>query len=115
MVGTGRSKPTFNRLSDLALRASERIGRNMKAFVYILKSEIGSLYIGSTNDLKRRLKQHETGHTQTTRNWKIYELIFKQEYPNLLDARRMEKKMKNWKRKDYIEKIVRDGYNKTRL
>ena len=60
----------------------------MKAFVYILKSEIGSLYIGSTNDLKRRLKQHETGHTQTTRNWK---------------------------RKDYIEKIVRDGYIKTRL
>jgi len=40
----------------------------MKGIVYILKNKQGKFYIGSTDDLERRLNQYSNGYTQTTRN-----------------------------------------------
>ena len=84
----------------------------MAGYVYILKSQKGIFYVGSTNDLKRRLDQHCGGHTRTTKNRNILKLVFTQEFADLPEARRIERKIKSWKRKDYIEKIVQDGYIK---
>lgn len=81
-------------------------------YVYILKDNDGKFYVGSTDNLERRLSQHQAGHTQTTRNMIYPRLVFKQEYNNLKQARSIEKKIKNLKRKDYIEKIIKDGYIK---
>ncbi len=39
-------------------------------------------------------------------------LVLVQEFKSLLMARKIEIKIKNMKRKDYIEKIVADGYIK---
>jgi len=39
-------------------------------------------------------------------------LVFKQEFGSLAIARKIERKIKKLKRKDYIEKIVTDGYIK---
>lgn len=82
----------------------------MKAHVYILRDSNGKLYVGSTDDLVRRMIQHSSGHTQTTRNMKNVQLVLQQEYSDLLTARRIERKLKNLKRKDYLEKIVLGGY-----
>lgn len=83
-----------------------------QACVYILKSNSGKFYIGSTPNLERRLQQHASGHTQTTRNMKQFELVLKQDYPSLGMARKIELKLKKLKRKDYVEKIVKEGYIK---
>ena len=83
------------------------------AYVYILKNQDGRFYIGSTVDLFRRITQHLRGHTQTTRNMGEVTLVFKQEFASLPLARRAERKLKALKRKDYIEKIIKDGYIKT--
>ena len=82
----------------------------MKAWVYILKNASDRFYIGSTDDVQRRLKQHLTGSTQTTRNMGTFELVLTQGYDSLRQARKVERKLKNLKRKDYIEKIVKEGY-----
>lgn len=79
-------------------------------YVYILQDKREKYYVGSTVDLGTRLKQHELGHTQTTRNMECPELVFSQEFKTLEQARKIELKIKNWKRRDYIEKIVKDGY-----
>lgn len=84
----------------------------MSAFVYILKDAKDKFYVGSTDNLNRRLKQHDTGHTQTTRNMVKPSLVFYQEYNNLELARKIERKIKKLKRKDYIAKIIADGYIK---
>ncbi|MDD3101541.1 MAG: GIY-YIG nuclease family protein [Patescibacteria group bacterium] len=81
----------------------------MKGYVYILKDKINKFYIGSTSDIKRRLQQHSAGHTQTTRNMIHPILVLSQEYETLSIARKIEKKIKNLKRKDYIIKMVADG------
>ena len=81
------------------------------AWVYILKDDLsGRFYIGSTNDLQRRLKQHRNGHTQTTRWMKSFTLVFSQDYPSLADARDIERQLKRLKRRDYIERIITDNY-----
>ena len=82
----------------------------MKGYVYILKDEKDRFYIGSTDDLERRLYQHYKNHTQTTARMEKPKIVLSQEYPSLEIARKIERKLKNLKRKDYIEKIVSDGY-----
>jgi len=86
----------------------------MKGFVYVLKNDKGDFYIGSTDNLRRRLNQHRIGHTQTTRNQKMINLVLVQEYGSLKDARIVERKIKKLKRKDYIAKMVADGYIKVK-
>ena len=81
-----------------------------KGYVYILKDRNGKFYVGSTDDLERRFKQHKNGHTQTTRNMNDFEIVLKQEYESLKLARKIELKIKKLKRKDYIEKMINDGY-----
>lgn len=77
--------------------------------VYILKSAAGKYYIGSTADLKDRIKHHKGGHTPSTKRLGNLDLIFSQEYHNLIDARSIERKLKKLKRKDYIDKIIKEG------
>ncbi len=80
--------------------------------VYILEDATGRYYVGSTVNLTKRLRQHELRHSQTTRNMLRPVLVFSQEYASLAEARALEFKIKKWKRRDFIEKIVKDGYIK---
>lgn len=84
------------------------------AWVYILKTKNGQYYVGSTDDVVRRLKQHSQKHTATTARLKIEEIVLKQEYETLAKARTVERKIKKLKRKDYIEKMIKEGYIKIR-
>ena len=43
---------------------------------------------------------------------KNIELALSQQYASLKQARKIEYKLKKLKRKDYIEKIIKDGYIK---
>ena len=86
----------------------------MKGYVYILQDERGRFYVGSTVDVLRRIRQHAQSHTQTTSNMLNPTLKLVQEYSSLELARKIERKLKDMKRKDYIEKMIKDGYIKLR-
>ena len=80
------------------------------ATVYILKSVIGGHhYIGCTEDLQRRFREHNDGTVKSTCRYKPWFVVLKQEYPSLSEARMVESRLKKLKRKDYIEKIITDG------
>lgn len=87
----------------------------MKGFVYILKDDNNKFYIGSTSDLERRMKQHEKNHTKTTHRMKNPVVALIQEYPSLEEARKIEIKIKNLKRKDYVKKMIEDGFIKIKI
>ncbi len=80
------------------------------AWVYILNTKANKYYIGSTNDLQKRLRQHREGKTASTKKLGAKSFAFVQEYPTLETARWVETKLKKLKRRDYIEKILKDGY-----
>jgi len=80
------------------------------AYVYILEStRDGRYYIGSCVDIIDRLHQHKSGWTPSTRRFGGFNLVLKQEYHKLSEARAVERKLKKLKRKDYLSKIVREG------
>ncbi len=54
-------------------------------YVYLLRKGDGKIYIGYTNDLKRRIREHKE---------KIPELIYYEAYKNKLDAQDRERKLK---------------------
>lgn len=64
-------------------------------YLYIIKSKKDdNLYIGSTNDLRRRLAEHNSGETLSTKGRRPFELRYYESYFNEDDARRRESSLK---------------------
>lgn len=64
-------------------------------YVYILKSiKDEELYIGSTNDLKRRFQEHNKGLVRSTLKRKPFILIYYESYRSEKDARMRESRLK---------------------
>lgn len=60
-------------------------------FLYILESiPTGRWYIGSTDDIDRRLKEHNRGITPSTKPFVPYRLIYKEVFESRTEARRRE-------------------------
>ena len=65
------------------------------AWVYILKGANGRHYIGSCMDLEARFKQHERGHTHTTKRLGgALQIVASREYATLQEVRAVERKLK---------------------
>lgn len=63
----------------------------MPAYVYILRCADGSLYTGWTNDLKRRVKAHQSGHgAKYTRSHGPVELVYSEELADKAEALKRE-------------------------
>ena len=64
-------------------------------YVYILKSKKDNqLYIGYTNDLRRRIKEHEVGENQSTKSRRPLKLVYYEAYRSKDDAMKREKMLK---------------------
>lgn len=67
--------------------------------VYVLKSEVKSwkIYIGYTSkDVRRRLKDHNEGKSNYTRQHRPWKLIYYESYLSESDARKREKMLKQY-------------------
>jgi putative endonuclease len=69
-------------------------------FVYILASRRnGTLYLGMTNDLKRRMAEHKQGLIEGfTKRYRVSQLVHIESFCDVRDAIRREKNLKAWKR-----------------
>ena len=66
----------------------------------------GTLYIGVTNDLARRVYEHrEKLVSRFTRKYNLDQLVYYETYSTALDAIQREKSMKEWNRAWKIELI----------
>jgi putative endonuclease len=69
-------------------------------FVYILANRRnGTLYIGVTNDLIRRMTEHKGKFVPGfTRKYGVEKLVYFEEYASILEARARERSLKRWSR-----------------
>ncbi|MEK7496611.1 MAG: GIY-YIG nuclease family protein [Patescibacteria group bacterium] len=69
-------------------------------YVYVLVSKKnGTLYIGVTNDLKRRIYEHKHSLVDGfTKQYQINNLVYYEETADINTAIQREKQLKNWKR-----------------
>ena len=79
----------------------------MRFHVYILASRYrGTMYVGVTNNLGRRLEEHKTGRVPGfTKTYKVVRLVYSEEYESILDARARERTLKRWRR-DWKFKLI---------
>jgi len=71
-----------------------------KHFVYIMTNRNKNvLYIGVTNNLKRRIIEHESGLDKGfSKKYNCYLLIYFEEYKSINKAIKREKEIKGWRR-----------------
>jgi putative endonuclease len=77
------------------------------ASLYVLQSEkTGQYYVGSTNDLDRRISEHLRGHTPSTRKRGPWKVVHREDFTTLLEARRRETEIKKWKSSRLIRAMI---------
>lgn len=66
-------------------------------YIYVLQSQINKdkIYVGNTDDLKRRLSEHNNGKNPSTKKDKPYRIVYYEAYLNKLDALDRERKLKH--------------------
>jgi putative endonuclease len=85
-------------------------------FVYMLANRPrGVLYIGVTNNLSRRVWEHQTKAVPGfTRTYGVTRLVYWEEYASILEARQREHTVKRWRRAwkfALIEKLNPDWHD----
>ncbi|MCK4715356.1 MAG: GIY-YIG nuclease family protein [Candidatus Marinimicrobia bacterium] len=75
--------------------------------VYILYSLIKDrYYIGQTQDVERRLHEHNSRHSKSTRSGIPWKLVFIREFENRSDAVLFEMQLKRMKSRKYIQEQI---------
>ena len=64
-------------------------------------------YVGCTNNIERRLKEHNNNKTFSLKNRGPFELIYKEEYSTLKEARKREKEIKSYKGGNAFKRLLR--------
>jgi putative endonuclease len=85
--------------------------RDHAYFVYLLASgHDGTLYIGVTNDLVRRVSEHKEGLVPGfTRRYGVKMLVWHEQHADIHDAIAREKTLKRWRRDWKIALLEREN------
>jgi putative endonuclease len=76
-------------------------------FVYILYSKnYNKRYVGLTNNLENRLKEHNAGYTKSTKPFIPWEVLYFEEFESRPEARAREKYFKSAAGRRYIKKLI---------
>ena len=81
----------------------------MAFHVYLLASRrYGTLYVGVTNSLSRRVAEHKAGGGLSfTTKYKVHRLVWYEEYDRIDKAIAREKALKKWRR-DWKIRLIED-------
>ena len=77
-------------------------------YVYVLRNQEGILYKGQTNDLQRRIEQHNAddgfaSYTKTRGPWK---LVYSEEFPTRAEARKRELYLKGSRGRTFLKNRI---------
>jgi putative endonuclease len=80
--------------------------RDRRYYVYILGSISGTLYIGMTNNLERRVFEHKDHQVEGfTKQYNVDRLLYWQSFDDVRNAIDREKQLKRWRREKKVKLI----------
>ncbi len=85
--------------------------RDNMYFIYILRTSSNTLYIGQTNDLEKRIKEHKNKSSKSAkyiRYFSSFELVHNEKHSTRSEAMRREAQLKKWSR-DKKEALIQGG------
>lgn len=67
-------------------------------FVYVVRTEKNTLYVGQTNNLERRMKEHKgrSKGARYLRMFESFELVYSEQYGSRKEAMVREAELKRW-------------------
>jgi len=71
----------------------------MKYYVYVLRTSKNTLYIGQTNNLEKRIKEHKSKSRKSAKYIRCFDsfrLVYAEEYPSRIEAMQREAELKKW-------------------
>ena len=75
-------------------------------YVYALKSETRNyIYVGMTNNLERRVSEHQLGYNKTTKPYRPFRLIYQESLETRQEARNKEKYLKGGSGKKFLKSL----------
>ena len=79
----------------------------MDYYVVVLRSDkFEHNYFGFSSDVERRIIQHNTGHTKSTKPYRPWRLLFAEAYSSKNEAIEREKFLKSGQGREYIKKVL---------
>lgn len=79
--------------------------------VYLLYSQaFDRFYIGQTEDLKRRLKQHNDGEVKSTRPYRPWSIVYTETFPTRSQAMKREHFLKKQRNKKFYRMVSFRAY-----
>jgi putative endonuclease len=86
-------------------------------YVYIVQCNDGSYYTGVTNNIERRVGEHNEGHVTTSYTYKRRPVVLKysQRFHEIKNAITFEKQIKGWGRKKKEALFIEDWAEIKRL
>ena len=89
----------------------------MTHFVYILECADESLYVGCTNNIEKRVHQHNHAKSGAhyTKLRRPVALKYQEEFATLAEGRKREAEIKSWKREQKLTLINSGGQSKNKL
>ena len=99
---------------ERCVRDAEAVGSNPTSpttlsrmfHVYVLRSEkTGRRYVGSSQDLEKRLREHNSGQSLATRHGAPWKLIHHEEFPTRAEAVRRERFYKTGKGRETLDQL----------
>ncbi|WP_346239151.1 GIY-YIG nuclease family protein [Niabella insulamsoli] len=75
--------------------------------VYAIKSTFRNyIYVGMTDNLERRLRQHNNGENRSTKAYKPFTLLYTEQFDDRKSARIKEKYLKSGVGKEFLKKMA---------
>jgi predicted GIY-YIG superfamily endonuclease len=93
-----------------------QVGRDMGFWVYVLRCVDGSYYTGHTDDLEKRLTEHEAGEGGSYTAARLpVTLAYSEKFPSRDEASARERQIKGWTRRKKEAMLRRDWTEVSRL
>lgn len=81
-----------------------KVDQGYMYWIYVLRSlRDNNLYIGSTSDIDKRISYHNAGKVRSTKSRKPFELLYKEQFSTVTEARKRENFLKSGQGRKFLK------------